>query len=136
MTQATRWPDRIRKWQLWAALAWLALAFITLGCEFLPVGPDPRWFLSIYASLTVGMSLISFAFYGVDKRRARRNQQRIPERRLHLLALLGGWPGALIAQRIFRHKTQKVSFRMMYWLIVLLHVTVAVYCLGDSFFGQ
>ncbi|MEO1999624.1 MAG: DUF1294 domain-containing protein [Planctomycetaceae bacterium] len=135
VTETPRWSDRIRKWQMSAAIAWLALAAIILVCALSPVGPDPSWILSLYAGLTVSMSLVSFAFYGIDKRRARRNQQRIPERRLHLFALLGGWPGALIAQRTFRHKTLKTTFRMLYWLIVFLHVSVAVYCLGDSLFG-
>ena len=44
------------------------------------------------------------------------------ERTLHLMAFLGGWPGALIGQRQFRHKTQKVSFRIVFWILVVLHV--------------
>jgi uncharacterized membrane protein YsdA (DUF1294 family) len=44
---------------------------------------------------------------------------------LHLLAFLGGWPGALLGQRQFRHKTKKVSFLIAFWVVVVLHVGVA-----------
>lgn len=44
---------------------------------------------------------------------------RVPENTLHLLALLGGWPGALYAQQTLRHKTQKTSFRIVFWMTVL-----------------
>ncbi len=46
---------------------------------------------------------------------------RIPEKQLHAVALLGGWPGALLAQQLLRHKTQKASFQGIFWLIVALH---------------
>ena len=77
-----------------------------------------------YLSLVAVMSCASFAAYGFDKRRAVQGGRRIPERTLHLLAFLGGWPGALLGQRRFRHKTQKVSFLIVFWLMVLLHVTI------------
>ncbi|WP_153605141.1 DUF1294 domain-containing protein, partial [Pseudomonas aeruginosa] len=44
-----------------------------------------------------------------------------PGVRLHLFELLGGWPGALVAQQVFRHKTRKLSFQLVFWGIVLLH---------------
>ncbi len=43
---------------------------------------------------------------------------------MYLLAFLGGWPGAWLGQRYFRHKTKKVSFRVVFWLVVLLHMAV------------
>ena len=50
------------------------------------------------------MSTLAFALYGVDKRRAARGAWRISEATLHTIELLGGWPGALLGQRMFRHK--------------------------------
>ena len=50
-----------------------------------------------------------------------RGDWRTPEVRLHLFELLGGWPGALVAQQVFRHKTRKLSFQLVFWGIVLLH---------------
>ena len=65
------------------------------------------------------VSLVTFFVYGWDKRQAVRNGQRVPEKTLHLLAILGGWPGALAAQHFFRHKNRKTSFQLVFWLIGL-----------------
>lgn len=74
------------------------------------------------------MSCVTFVAYGWDKRRAIRHASRVPEHTLHLLELLGGWPGALIAMSVFRHKTVKGSFRLVTFAIVLLH------CAGWAWF--
>lgn len=68
------------------------------------------------------MSVVAFLAYALDKARARRGGRRIPERTLHLLELMGGWPGALLAQRVVRHKRRKVSYMVVFALIVLVHV--------------
>jgi uncharacterized membrane protein YsdA (DUF1294 family) len=70
----------------------------------------------------VGVSLTAFLLYRHDKQQAGAAGQRIPEKWLHAVELLGGWPGALLAQQIYRHKTRKVSFQVVCWLIVLVHV--------------
>lgn len=77
------------------------------------------WVAPLAAYLAV--SVISFLMYRSDKRSAREAGQRIPENLLHLSELLGGWPGALIAQQRFRHKTRKASYQMVFWLIVAAH---------------
>jgi uncharacterized membrane protein YsdA (DUF1294 family) len=77
-----------------------------------------------YLIVVALMSLVCFIAYGMDKRRAGSGGRRVSERALHVMAFLGGWPGALIAQRQFRHKTQKVSFRIVFWLVVVVHVGI------------
>jgi uncharacterized membrane protein YsdA (DUF1294 family) len=77
-----------------------------------------------YFSLVAVMSCVSFVVYAVDKRQAAINGRRVPERTLHLLAFLGGWPGALLGQRQFRHKTKKMSFLLVFWLVVVLHLVI------------
>ncbi|SHM67104.1 Uncharacterized membrane protein YsdA, DUF1294 family [Pseudomonas asturiensis] len=67
------------------------------------------------------MSLLAFLLYRHDKLQAGKGGQRTPENVLHATELLGGWPGALLAQQVFRHKTRKVSFQVVFWLIVLVH---------------
>jgi uncharacterized membrane protein YsdA (DUF1294 family) len=67
-------------------------------------------------------SLLSVGLYAHDKSKAQRDVWRTPESTLHILDLLGGWPGGLIAQRIFRHKTRKISFQIIFWLSVLIHL--------------
>ena len=86
-----------------------------------------------YLMVVAVMSLVCFIAYGLDKRQAANGGRRVSERTLHLMAFLGGWPGALIGQRQFRHKTQKVPFRIVFWIVVVLHVGIVcavVYALG------
>jgi uncharacterized membrane protein YsdA (DUF1294 family)/cold shock CspA family protein len=68
------------------------------------------------------MSLLSFLVYARDKTKAHKNEWRTPEATLHLLELLGGWPGALITQKWIRHKNKKVSFQVVFWIIVMMHL--------------
>jgi uncharacterized membrane protein YsdA (DUF1294 family)/cold shock CspA family protein len=74
-------------------------------------------------------SLITFSIYAVDKSSAKRAGQRTPESTLHLLSLIGGWPGALIAQQTLRHKSRKKSFRTTFWITVFLNMGILVWLL-------
>lgn len=71
------------------------------------------------------MSGVTFLAYGWDKRQAREQQWRMPEARLHFMELIGGWPGAFLAQRRLRHKSSKVSYQFVFWLIGLAHQLAA-----------
>ncbi len=73
-----------------------------------------------------GISLASFGTYGYDKAIAGRNVTRVPEVVLHLLTLLGGTLGSFLGMQIFRHKTQKRSFRLVFWAIVAIQVVVII----------
>ena len=81
-------------------------------------GHLPTIVLTAYAA----MGFIAFVAYGLDKSAATAGRQRTPETTLHLLGLFGGWPGALLAQRWFRHKSRKTSFQRMYWATVALNL--------------
>lgn len=67
------------------------------------------------------MSALAFFLYGLDKYRAQSGGWRIPEPTLLLVAFVGGWPGALIARGLFRHKTRKQPFRWLFWASVTLN---------------
>jgi len=99
--------------------------FILLGLCALPgLGALSMLFKHVSvipASLYALMSLLTFFVYWRDKHQARSEGWRTPEKVLHGAELLGGWPGALVAQQVFRHKTRKVSYQALFWLIVLLH---------------
>ena len=66
-------------------------------------------------------SLVTYIVYAIDKNAARKGAWRIPETQLHLLALIGGWPGAMAAQQIVLHKSKKPSFRFVFWITVFLN---------------
>jgi len=78
------------------------------------------------------VSVLAFLLYWSDKRKARVDHWRTPENVLHALEFAGGWPGALLAQQVFRHKTRKVSFQWVFWIIVLLH---QVFWIDQLFLG-
>ena len=65
------------------------------------------------------ISALTYWVYARDKRQAEQGGWRVPEARLHLLDLLGGWPGGFLAQRRLRHKCSKGSYQFVFWLIVL-----------------
>lgn len=81
-----------------------------------------RFLFGSYVAICLCMSVAAFVAFGIDKRQARLERRRISEATLHRLSFLGGWPGALMGQRLFHHKTQKRPF--IWWLrfAVLLHV--------------
>ena len=75
---------------------------------------------------TAALSVVTAVTYALDKRAAVAGRRRTPESTLLLLGLLGGWPGAVVAQETLRHKTVKRSFRTAFWSTVALHVTAVV----------
>ena len=73
---------------------------------------------------TLVASLVTGALYAWDKRASIKDHARIRERTLLLWSVLGGWPGGLIASRWFRHKTQKMSYRVRFVSCSALNVIV------------
>ncbi|SCY76711.1 DUF1294 domain-containing protein [Desulfoluna spongiiphila] len=73
------------------------------------------------AAVYLGASCATFLAYALDKSAAKHGKWRTQEKTLHLLALAGGWPGAIIAQQSLRHKTRKKTFRALFWLTVTLN---------------
>jgi uncharacterized membrane protein YsdA (DUF1294 family)/cold shock CspA family protein len=65
------------------------------------------------------VSAVAFLMYRADKSAAEQGKRRTPESTLHAIALVGGWPGALLARQVFRHKTIKQPFRTIFWVTVL-----------------
>ena len=67
---------------------------------------------------------ITFLFYLKDKRAAESGKWRTPEKTLHFLSILGGWLGANIAQNFIRHKSNKLSFKVIYWVTIILNCAI------------
>jgi uncharacterized membrane protein YsdA (DUF1294 family)/cold shock CspA family protein len=77
------------------------------------------------------MSTIAFIAYGLDKSAATAGRQRTPESTLHFLGLFCGWPGALLAQRMFRHKSRKAAFQNTFWGAVVVNVFALLFFASD-----
>jgi uncharacterized membrane protein YsdA (DUF1294 family) len=69
----------------------------------------------------VAVSLATVIAYAIDKSAAESGRWRTRERTLHVLSVTGGWPGALVAQAVFHHKSQKPSFRIAFWTTVVVN---------------
>ncbi|MBU0946655.1 MAG: cold shock and DUF1294 domain-containing protein [Proteobacteria bacterium] len=80
----------------------------------------------------IATSALTFIIYAADKSAARKGAWRTQESTLHVLALAGGWPGALVAQQKLRHKSQKQSFRAVFWLTVFLNCAAFVWLFTPS----
>ena len=101
----------------WLAAA-LVLAFFAVLAGLFYENYLPVMVIGAYGTV----SHVAFVMYWVDKRAATQGAQRTPENTLHFFELCCGWPGALLAQQIFRHKTRKVSYQLVFWLAVLANV--------------
>jgi uncharacterized membrane protein YsdA (DUF1294 family)/cold shock CspA family protein len=106
-------------------LAFLFLAFIASAVFFHKL---PLLILGIY----LGASCLAFLAYWIDKSAARNDRWRTQESSLHLFGLFGGWPGALVAQRLLHHKTQKQSFQTTFWVTVVVNCCALVWMLSPS----
>jgi len=104
------------------AASLLTVAFLAVIIAIVAGGRIPWLVLPAY----IVMSLLTFTAYAFDKSAAMNRRWRASELSLQLFSLLGGWPGALIAQRLFHHKSKKASFQALFWLIVALHCGAAV----------
>lgn len=94
----------------------LALAHLPLPSSIPPWAIPAAWVLT---------SVITYLVYADDKDRAVRQVWRVEEKSLHLAELIGGWPGAFVAQRRLRHKTSKGSYQFVFWGIILLYQLAA-----------
>ncbi|NQZ11600.1 MAG: DUF1294 domain-containing protein, partial [Algicola sp.] len=81
----------------------------------------------IFAGLYILMSLVTFIAYAIDKSAAQNGRWRTQESTLHLLAVIGGWPGAFFAQNMLRHKSSKQTFKHVYKATVLLNLGALVW---------
>lgn len=86
------------------------------------------WMLPLLVGAAyLALSLSCFVAYAIDKSAAKNGQWRTPESTLLLLGLVGGWPGALLAQQWLRHKTSKPAFQRKFYLTVVLNLGLFLY---------
>lgn len=115
---------------------YLAIAFFLLIAISTLLGLVPFAIIGLYFAL----SLITFLAYAIDKSAAHNDRWRIKESTLHLFGLVGGWPGALVAQKALRHKSKKQEFQTVFWVTVIANCSTLGWLLvtksGSTFLGS
>lgn len=103
----------------WGTASLFALpAFLLVYLAVAVIWRVPGWVAALYAGASVVCALV----YAIDKSAAVAGRWRVSESTLHTLSLVGGWPGALVAQQVLRHKSNKASFRAAFWVTVVANV--------------
>ena len=106
-------PKKISEFSIYLSLLFLATIIMASFLGYLP-------HVIMYSYL--GLSIMTYLTYAFDKSKAQRGAWRTSEGTLHLFALIGGWPGAALAQQYLRHKSSKQEFMNVFWLTVMINV--------------
>lgn len=102
------------------------LSFLVFAAIF--GGAVYRWQMPpLVAALYVAASIVCFAMYALDQAAAKAGRWRTSENMLLMLGLACGWPGAMVAQTLLRHKANKPSFKMRFWATVVLNIALFAY---------
>lgn len=96
---------------------YLLLALSAIGSMFMP-NPLVMWLLLV--------NVLTLLVYGGDKLAAAKAWRRVPEVTLLAFGFVGGWPGAMLGQQLFRHKTHKQPFRKWFFITVVINVIVVI----------
>ena len=115
--------NNINKFSIYLSITFLCLVIIASMMNYIPIN---------LAYAYIGLSVITFIAYAFDKSKAKRGAWRTPENTLHLFALIGGWPGAEIAQQILRHKSKKREFRIVFWCTVIVNCAVLAWFISAN----
>jgi uncharacterized membrane protein YsdA (DUF1294 family)/cold shock CspA family protein len=100
-------------------LLWVLL-FTALLIGMVVIGEMPF----IVAMIYLALSPVTFLAYALDKSAAEAGRWRTQESTLHFFGLVGGWPGAVFAQQLLRHKSTKTEFQVMFWITVMINCGV------------
>ena len=113
-----RAAPRERPWHEGLARLIVLTAFIGVVGMLVTLG-RVSWLVAGWYAIVSG---VTFMVYGFDKSAAMNRRWRTAEVTLHGLSLFGGWPGAVIAQKMFRHKSKKTSFQVVFWVTVVANL--------------
>ncbi len=106
----------------------VAVMFLVIVAVSVWVDKLPPIILEVY----VGLSILTYFVYAIDKSAAKKGAWRTQESTLHLFAFAGGWPGALIAQQKLRHKSKKEGFRFVFWITVFLNCGIFIWLFSET----
>ncbi|MCI5210822.1 MAG: DUF1294 domain-containing protein [Candidatus Electrothrix sp. ATG2] len=121
-------PHARRKLKKGASSYAIAFLFLTAVTGAFFAGKIPLLIIGLYFII----SLLTFLLYAKDKSAAKKGAWRTSENTLHLFSLVGGWPGALVAQQTLHHKSRKHSFLLVFWITVLLNCCVVAWLLTPN----
>jgi len=107
---------------------YLSVLFLTVITTAYFLGDFPQKLLFGYLAI----SAITFLAYAFDKSKAQRGEWRTQESTLHMFSLIGGWPGAAIAQQLLRHKSQKREFRNGFWFTVVVNISALFWLMSPK----
>ena len=121
---AVRRPERPRNSAIqWGTASLFVIpTFLVVYLSVSLLWKPPLWFALVYLIA----SAITFLAYAFDKSSAKRGAWRTSEGTLHALSVVGGWPGALLAQQLLRHKSIKAEFRSVFWGTVATNVAAFI----------
>jgi uncharacterized membrane protein YsdA (DUF1294 family)/cold shock CspA family protein len=94
---------------------YFAITFFSIVTLSALLGLLPIAIVGLYFALSV----VTFLAYALDKSAAQSDRWRTKESTLHIFSLIGGWPGALVAQKALRHKSKKREFQSVFWFTVI-----------------
>jgi len=103
---------------LWLAIVWTVVVVAYAVWARISWPPLAVW---------TGINLVTYFVYAADKAAAENGARRTPELNLHVLAFVGGWPAAALAQRVLRHKTSKAEFRLVFWIMVFMNCGATIW---------
>ena len=112
--------EKLQRMQIACVLYILFLVALTLGGLL-------SGLVLLFVSL---MNALSYWLYAQDKEAAQLGNRRIPENTLHVVAFLGGWPAAWLAQQKLRHKTQKQPFRQIYFCTIAFNIILIIWLIS------
>jgi uncharacterized membrane protein YsdA (DUF1294 family)/cold shock CspA family protein len=101
---------------------WAILFFLVIYLFIAKIWLIPNWVAWLY----FGCSVVTFLVYAWDKSAAKSGSWRTSESTLITLGLIGGWPGAILAQQTLRHKSSKAAFLTLFWFTVILNIAVFI----------
>jgi uncharacterized membrane protein YsdA (DUF1294 family) len=103
----------------------LTLTLVLAAALFLLLKLTATWYHALIVWL-LAINVVALGYYGYDKARAGARGRRVPELVLHGLVLAGGTLGGYLGMRLFRHKTIKGEFRIVFWVIAVLQAALVV----------
>ena len=90
--------------------------------------------LCIILGYYILINLVLYITMVIDKKRAIKDQWRIPEKNMYLMAVLGGGLGGLCAMVFKRHKNRHMDFILVFTMTSILHMVAAFLLIGKFAF--